>query len=55
MINFDIVLPSINFYFSPNIIRMMSGRMRWARHGARMGEKRKHLGYWWESQKETYH
>jgi hypothetical protein len=27
-------------YTSPSIIRMNSRRMRWARHGARMGERR---------------
>jgi hypothetical protein len=31
-----------NLYSSPNIIRMIkSRRIRWARHGTRMGEKRK--------------
>jgi hypothetical protein len=30
-----------NLYSSPNLIRMIkSGRMRWAGHVARMGEKR---------------
>jgi hypothetical protein len=30
-----------NLYSSPNIIRIIkSGRMRWAEHVARMGEKR---------------
>jgi hypothetical protein len=39
-----------------SIIKMiMSRRMRWAGHVARMGEKRKHTGYWWESQKERDH
>jgi hypothetical protein len=42
-----------NLYSSPNIIRIMkSRRMRLARHVARMGAKRKHIGYWWESQKQ---
>jgi hypothetical protein len=30
-----------------------SMRMRWAGHVARMGETGMHIGYWWESQKET--
>jgi hypothetical protein len=45
-----------NLYSSPSIIRMIkSRRMRWARHVARMGEKRKRIRYWWESQKERDH
>jgi hypothetical protein len=36
------------------IIRMIkSRRMRGAGHVARMGRRRMHIGYWWESQKET--
>jgi hypothetical protein len=30
-------------------------RMRWAENVARMGEKRMHKEYLWESQKERYH
>jgi hypothetical protein len=30
-----------SFITSPSIIRMMDGRMGWAAHVARMGEKRK--------------
>jgi hypothetical protein len=45
-----------NLYSSPNIIRMMkSRRMIWAEHVTRMEEKRMHIGYWWESQKERDH
>jgi hypothetical protein len=42
-----------NLYCSPSIIRMMkSRRLRWARHVARMGRRRMHIGFWWASQKE---
>jgi hypothetical protein len=29
--------------------------MRWAGYVSRIGEKRKHIGYWWESEKERDH
>jgi hypothetical protein len=42
-----------NLYSSPSIIRMIkSKRMSWAGHVARMEEKRKRIGFWWESQRE---
>jgi hypothetical protein len=45
-----------NLYFSPSIIRMIkSKRMRWAGHVARIGEKRLHIEFWWEGQKERDH
>jgi hypothetical protein len=45
-----------NLYSSPNIITMIkSRRMRWAGHVARVAEKRKHIGYWWGSQKGRDH
>jgi hypothetical protein len=45
-----------NLYSSPNIIRMIKLRgMRWAGHVARMGIRGMHIGYWWESQKESDH
>jgi hypothetical protein len=50
---YETVVPKIelcNLYSSPN--RIKSRRMRWARHVARMGRRRMHTGYWWESQKE---
>jgi hypothetical protein len=45
-----------NLYSSPSIIRTTkSSRMRCAGHIARMGGRGLHIGYWWESQKETDH
>jgi hypothetical protein len=32
-----------NLYFSPNIIRIKSVRMRWEGHVARMGRRRMHI------------
>jgi hypothetical protein len=34
---------------------IQSWRIRWAGKVARMEAKRKHIGYWWESQKEIDH
>jgi hypothetical protein len=43
-------------YSSPSIIRVIkSRRMIWAGHVARMGRIRRHIGYWWETQKERAH
>jgi hypothetical protein len=45
-----------NLYSSSNISRMiMSRRMRWAGHVARMGRRGMHIGYWWGSQTEKGH
>jgi hypothetical protein len=45
-----------NLYSSPSLIRVIKSRkMRWAGHVARTGEKRMHIGYWWESRKERDH
>jgi hypothetical protein len=32
-----------------------SKRVRWAGHVASIGRKVMHIGFWWESQKETDH
>jgi hypothetical protein len=42
-------------YSSPNIIRMIKSRMRWAGHVAWMEQSGMHIGYWWESRKERAH
>ena len=42
-----------DLYCSPNIVRVMiSRRMRWAGHVARMGEERGCIGSWWGNQRE---
>jgi hypothetical protein len=38
-----------DLYSSPNIIRVIKSRMRWAGHVARMGEREVHTGFWWET------
>jgi hypothetical protein len=43
----------LNLYSSPSIIKMLkTRRTSWAGHEARMRANMKHVGYWWESQKE---
>jgi hypothetical protein len=44
-----------DLYSLPSIIRIIKLKMRWADHVARMGEKRKLIDYWWESQRERDH
>jgi hypothetical protein len=45
-----------NLYSSPSINRMIKSRiMRCAEHAARMGRRRMHISYWWESQMERDH
>jgi len=38
-----------NLYYSPNIIRVIKTRMRWAGHVARMGRGELHTGFWWRN------
>jgi hypothetical protein len=43
-----------NLYSSPNIIRMIKSRSKWAGHVAQM-RRGLHIGYWWGSQKDRDH
>jgi hypothetical protein len=47
-------MSSFVLVLSLDIIGMIkSRRMRWAGHVSRMGRRRMHRRFWWESQKET--
>jgi hypothetical protein len=46
-----------NLYSSRSTIKMiMSRRMKWAGHVARMAENRNvHIGYWWEAKRKRHY
>jgi len=44
-----------DLYSSPNIMRVIKSRMRWAGHVARMGEEMGCIWFWWGNRREGDH
>jgi hypothetical protein len=44
-----------DLYSSPNIVRMMNSRIRWAGHVARMGREQAYTGFCWGNLRERDH
>ena len=44
-----------DLYCSPNIVRVIKSRMRWAEYVARMGREEAYTGFWWGNLRERDH
>jgi len=44
-----------DLYCSPNIVRVIKSRIRWAQHVARMGRREAYTGFWWGNVRERDH
>jgi hypothetical protein len=44
-----------NLNSSPNIIRTIKSRIKWAGHVERMGRRGMDIGFWWESRRGRNH
>jgi len=44
-----------DLYSSPNIVREIKSRMRWAGHVAHMGARVVYTGFWWGNLRERCH
>ena len=44
-----------DLYCSPNIVRVIKSRVRWARHVACMGRGEAYRGFWWGNMRERDH
>jgi hypothetical protein len=54
--DFYILIKMLNdLYSSPNLIRVIKSRMKWAGHAAHMGKREVHTGFWWGHLSEGDH
>jgi hypothetical protein len=44
-----------DLYSSPNFVRVLKSRMRWAGHVARMGREETYTAFWWGNLRERDH